>query len=58
MLIGLCGYARCGKDSVADCLKGFKKLAFASALKREVQRNSEEIQMIDLMGDEYDEDGR
>ena len=38
MLIGLCGYARCGKDSVADCMKGFKKLAFATALKREVQR--------------------
>ena len=38
MLIGLCGYARSGKDTVADCLKGFKKLAFASALKREVQR--------------------
>ena len=38
MLIGLCGYARSGKDSVADCMKGFKKLAFATALKREVQR--------------------
>lgn len=38
MLIGLCGYARAGKDTVASCMAGFKKLAFASALKREVQR--------------------
>lgn len=37
MLIGLCGYARSGKDSVAQYLKeyyGFEQTAFANALKR------------------------
>ncbi|MDQ1260603.1 MAG: hypothetical protein QG643_2429 [Pseudomonadota bacterium] len=38
-LIGLCGYAGAGKDTVADLLvthAGFRKLAFADALKAEI----------------------
>lgn len=37
-IIGLCGYAAAGKDSVADILvrhAGFRKLAFADALREE-----------------------
>lgn len=36
MIIGLCGYAQSGKDSIADYLtrhRGFYRLAFADALK-------------------------
>ena len=33
MLIGLCGYARSGKDSAADGLEGFTRYSFADPLK-------------------------
>lgn len=39
MIIGLCGYARAGKDTAADALveaRGFRKVAFADSLKRDV----------------------
>lgn len=36
MIIGLAGYAGCGKDTIADLLPGFKKLSFAHALKLDV----------------------
>ena len=37
-LIGLCGWARSGKDTAAEALisRGFARVAFADALKREV----------------------
>jgi hypothetical protein len=39
IIIGLCGLAGAGKDTVADCLvthAGFSKIAFADALRNEV----------------------
>lgn len=37
MLIGLCGFARCGKDSIAAELTGFQRTAFADALKADLE---------------------
>ena len=36
MLIGLCGYARSGKDTVASMMPGFLHHSFATKLKEEV----------------------
>lgn len=50
MLIGLCGFARAGKDTVAKGLVeryGFTRFAFADALRREV----EEIYSVPSPGD-------
>lgn len=38
MLIGLCGYARVGKDSIAALMPGFVRRAFATQLKMDVDR--------------------
>lgn len=36
MIIGLCGYSKVGKDTVAAVLENYTRLAFADALKCEV----------------------
>jgi phosphomevalonate kinase len=38
MLIGLLGYARTGKDTMANAMLNFKKKSFAAPLKKEVQK--------------------
>lgn len=37
IIIGLCGYARVGKDSAAANMPGWKRYAFADALKRDLE---------------------
>lgn len=52
MIIGLCGYAQVGKDTAAAGLENFTRLAFADALKREVQTMLVEAGMpVDLTDD-------
>lgn len=36
MIVGLCGYAQVGKDTIGAALENYKRLAFADALKHEV----------------------
>jgi len=36
MIVGLCGYAQVGKDTIADGLENYTKHAFATVLKQEV----------------------
>lgn len=36
MILGLCGYAQVGKDTIGAALENYKRLAFADALKAEV----------------------
>lgn len=52
ILIGLTGLAGAGKDSVADCLvqcAGFRKLAFADALRDEVEQAFEQLGTADTL---------
>ena len=53
-LIGLCGYAQVGKDTLADMLKGeYIKRAFAYKLKVECERMLSAINIfVDLRNDE------
>ena len=49
MIIGLCGYAQTGKDTLAEQLTDYNRLAFADQLKIEVSN------MLDTVGlDRYD----
>ena len=43
MKIGLCGYARTGKDTAAAGLDGFRRFAFADALKADAARALESL---------------
>jgi dephospho-CoA kinase len=48
LIIGLCGYARVGKDTIADLMSEYTKLSFAAALKDNIQPLVEPLG-IDLM---------
>jgi len=48
MILGICGYARVGKDTLCERLENFHRLAFADALKMQV------TQMLKAAGIEAD----
>lgn len=54
MLIGICGYARVGKDTAAEGLKNFEKFSFATNLKDEVNimLNSVLLDEVDMFEEE------
>ena len=48
MILGLCGYARVGKDTLCEQLQNFQRVAFADILKLQVK------QMLKVCGIEAD----
>ncbi len=43
MIVGLCGYAGCGKDTAAEHMPGWRRAAFADELKKDLREVLAEV---------------
>lgn len=56
MILGLCGYAQVGKDTLCEQLQNYQRLAFVDILKQQVKQMLEVCGIpVDLWGDDKEQ---